>query len=823
MKKSILFFVICFIVFNIFSQTIASIQWQKSFGGTSYDYGSCHQQTSDGGYVFIGYTRSQNGDITINHSNSYDIWVVKMNSNGNLVWQKCLGGTSDEFSGAIKQTSDGGYIICGSTTSNNGDVTGNHGGENPINGNSSNDSWVVKLNSVGIIQWQKCHGGTGDDGATDINQTSDGGYIVCGYTNSNNGDVSGNHGGTNPNDGSDEFDSWVLKLNSLGVIQWQKCYGGSSRELARKIIQNPNGGYIVSGWTNSSDGDITLNHGNEDVWVLKISDLGVIQWQKCYGGFANDEANDIKLTTDGGYIFTGMAGSNDGDISGFHGYFDFWVVKIDALGNLIWQKCFGGTEDDRCNSIIQTNDGGFILSGYTNSIDGDIITSYGNQDAWVVKINISGDLQWQKCFGGTNNVDVLNYTLQTNDGGFVMSGTSNSIDFDAIGNHGFNDLWIFKLFECNATTNSFSTLNVSSCNAYTTPLGQLLTNSGTFTEIIPNHLGCDSTITINFTKFQPTSNNITVQRCLLPYVWNGQSYNTYGNYTQVLQTVHGCDSTVNLTLNYLPITNQNICIVGVNPASGKNKVVWEKEQTAFISNYNIYRENTQSGSFDLIGATNYTDSSVFEDLLSYTNQQAYRYQIKYVDTCGNEGSAGDTHKTLHLTINQGVGSTWNLIWTSYEGISFPSYNIYRGTNSSNMTLINTVASNITSYTDNNAPSGFVYYQIEILGPNCTPTKSPYNNSKSNISTNYPSYLGINENLNNQISIAPNPTTYLTTLTVSQEFIGKSFSITDFAGRIVLQGKIQSMNQTIDLQKVARGSYFLTVENTNLLGFKIIKE
>ena len=138
-------------------------------------------------------------------------------------------------------------------------------------------------------------------------------------------------------------------------------------------------------------------------------------------------------------------------------------------------------------------------------------------------------------------------------------------------------------------------------------------------------------------------------------------------------------------------------------------------------------------------------------------QQAHRYQITYTDTCGNESPTGSPHKTMHLTINQGVGTTWNLIWTPYSGIGFPSYNIYRGTNASNMTLLTTVASNITSYTDANAPGGFVYYQIEIVSPtNCNPTKSNYNNSRSNISTNDPSYLGVNENIMSAISIYPNP-------------------------------------------------------------------
>jgi uncharacterized delta-60 repeat protein len=399
-------------------------------------------------------------------------------------------------------------------------------------------------------------------------------------------------------------------------------------------------------------------------------------------------------------------------------------------------------------------------SGYGNSLaiqpDGKILVG-GNFTAYngvaskrIVRLNSNGSID--NSFNIGNGFDgqacqIFSINLQP-DMRIITGGKFTSFNWK-------NRMNIARIIECNSSTNSSSTINIENCQSFSAPFGVLLETSGTYSGTIQNYKGCDSLITINFIKYPTITNNITFNTCSLPYIWNSQTYNSYGTYTQVFQTIHGCDSTVNLTLNYLPISNQNICIVGVNPTSGKNKVVWEKEQTAVISNYNIYRENTQSGSFDLIGTTNYTDSSVFEDILSNTNQQAYRYQIKYLDTCGNESSAGNIHKTIHLTINQGVGPTWNLIWTPYDGVSYSSYNIYRGSSASNMSLLTTVPSNLTSYTDANAPIGNVYYQIEIVGPNCNPSKSSYNTSRSNISTN-DSSLDLAKIENTKFSIYPNP-------------------------------------------------------------------
>ena len=265
-----------------------SIEWQKSLGGTGEDNAYSIKQTADGGYVVAGHSNSINGDVTGNHG-SIDFWVVKLTSTGVIDWQKSLGGTGWEYALSIQQTADGGYIVAGKSSSNNGDLTGNQG---------SYDYWVVKLTSTGTIDWQKSIGGVGDDGAYSVQQTVDGGYIVAGYTYSIYGDVTGYHGGG---------DSWVAKLDSIGIIEWQKSLGGTSAEKATFIQQTIDGGYIVAGYSNSNDGDVTNSNGGGDFWVVKLTSSGTIDWQKVLGGSGWDLAEHIQQTTDGGYVVTGFS------------------------------------------------------------------------------------------------------------------------------------------------------------------------------------------------------------------------------------------------------------------------------------------------------------------------------------------------------------------------------------------------------------------------------------------------------------------------------------------------------------------------------------
>lgn len=427
MKKKT-FAVVIFLWLVFFSAVTMSqpvILWQKTFGGSYEDDAWSMQRTQDGGYILAGGTDSHDGNVSINHG-SFDFWVVKTNNSGGIQWEKSLGGSDVDIAHSVAQTSDGGYIVAGSTMSNDSDVSGNHG---------DFDCWIVKLNNIGNIQWQKCLGGSGADEAWCVQQTTDGGYIVCATTISNDGDVTGHHGPVE--------DYWIVKLNPSGNIIWQKALGGFSRDIAHSILQTSDGGYIVAGASCSNDGDVTGNHSfYYDSWIVKLDGSGNIQWEKCYGGTNQDGAWSIIQLSDGSYVIAGSSMSNDGDVTVNHGLTDYWIVKINSNGNLLWQKSFGGADSDDAFSIAKTSDDGFVISGTSNSNDGDVSGNHGGEDCWIVKINSSGDLVWQNSFGGSDD-DYIWSVQQTIPDCFLATTESN--DGNISGNHGYYDFWMFQI------------------------------------------------------------------------------------------------------------------------------------------------------------------------------------------------------------------------------------------------------------------------------------------------------------------------------------------------------------------------------------------
>ena len=353
-------------------------------------------------------------------------FVAPLFAQPTIQWQKTLGGSELEEVRSVKQTNDGGYIAAGVTTSYDGDVVGNHGGR---------DMWVVKFTETGAVEWKKAYGGTGVEWPYAIQQTPEGGYIVAGYADSNNGDVTGNHGGK---------DAWVVKLSSTGAIEWQKSLGGSGWDEAWAIQLTSDGGYILAGRSNSLDGDVTGNHGGLDYWVVKLNNLGAIEWQRSLGGTKEDNGYAVRQTMDGGYIVAGESLSTNGDITGNHGDADYCVVKLGPMGNLEWQKSFGGTGLDRANVVVQANDGGYVVIGQASSNIGDITHPHGGYDIWVVKMDSFGILEWEKSFGGSDQ-DWGSAVQLTIDGGYVIGGSTWSNDGDAIGNDGITDMWVVKL------------------------------------------------------------------------------------------------------------------------------------------------------------------------------------------------------------------------------------------------------------------------------------------------------------------------------------------------------------------------------------------
>jgi hypothetical protein len=440
-------------LYGFFSSLITfaqpSIQWQKCLGGKGIDIAKSIIQTNDGGYLIAGSTTSIDGDVTKNHDttgNNSDIWLIKLDADGNLQWQKCIGGTGGDYATSLIKTTDGGYAIAGYTWSTDGDANGD------IN-HFSADFWVIKLSATDTIQWQKKYGGYADDVANSIYQTADGGYVVAGYTQSHDGDVTVFNG---------KSDFWVIKIDTSGVLQWQKTYGGSGVDVANSIIQTHDGGYLIAGFTDSPDSEVSGLHldyfgdTTMDYWVVKTNDTGAIEWAKCYGGGFTDNATSVIQTSDGGYMVAGFSDFGP-DSNGYYNYYDYWLVKIDTAGNIQWQNRYGGIENDVPYTVLQTHDGGYIISGCSVSDSGEVTGNHGRNDYWILKTDGNGKMLSGTCFGGSMD-DIPYSIIETNDGSFAIAGSTQSNDGNISGFHdscAYNstfseidcnpDFWIVKL------------------------------------------------------------------------------------------------------------------------------------------------------------------------------------------------------------------------------------------------------------------------------------------------------------------------------------------------------------------------------------------
>ncbi len=422
--KPILFFILLFKTAFLLAQG-PNILWSKTYGGTSLDGFQDAIQTSDGGFMIAGHTESNNGDVTLNHGIS-DVWVVKVSAQGTLLWQHSFGGLGREGGAKMSPTSDGGCILLAGAVNDDGDVTGTHG---------QNDAWVIKLSAAGSIEWQKALGGSLQEIGESIRQTADGGYIVAVNTFSTDGDITNNHGG---------LDAWVVKLSASGIIEWKKTYGGSQQDTAYCIQPTSDGGYIMVGDTFSNDGDVTDNRGSGDVWVVKLSEVGAIEWQRTYGGTAGDWGRSIIQTTEGGYLVGAGSRSTDINITNNHGSDDIWLLKLSSSGILEWQKSFGGSGYESIQNVQQTANGSYIIAGDTFSNDGDITENKGTSDAWLLKVSSTGSLVWQKTLGGSS-LDHSGAVIALTGGGYLMTGKTYSNNGDIIQNYGSQDAWLVQL------------------------------------------------------------------------------------------------------------------------------------------------------------------------------------------------------------------------------------------------------------------------------------------------------------------------------------------------------------------------------------------
>ena len=360
------------------------IMFVKTFGGKNIDKGNSIHQTYDGGYILTGFTGSTG-------NGSEDLWLIKTNSNGEEEWSKTFGGSDSDRGTDVQQTTNGGFIITGST----GQIF-------------EQELWLLKTNSQGGEEWSKTFGGVWDIGQS-VQQTTDGGFIITGRN------VPIFDGKTK------KIDLWLIKTNSNGEEVWSKTFGGGREEWDEgvSVKQTKDGGFVITGRTSS------FGNGSEDLWLIKTNSDGEEEWSKTFGGSDRDEGWDVQQTMDGGFVIIG------GTKSIGSGDFDVWIIKTNSLGVEEWSKTFGDSKWDWGTSIQQTTDGGFIVTGMTKSLGN------GKGDVWIIKTDPYGDKEWSKSFGGVHQ-DQGNDVQQTSDGGYIITGFTESFG------SGKYDVWLIK-------------------------------------------------------------------------------------------------------------------------------------------------------------------------------------------------------------------------------------------------------------------------------------------------------------------------------------------------------------------------------------------
>ncbi len=439
-----------FRLFYITAQT-PDIEWQSSYGGLNGDNLSEMKQTADGGFILAGTSYSGiSGIKTEAGFGNGDYWIIKIDALGNIEWQNTIGGTVNDFLTCIDLTDDGGYIIGGYS---NSPVSG----DKSENGLGYFDFWILKLDVNGEIVWQNTLGGNSFDALITLKQTLDGGYILGG--NSSSGISFDKTAGSF---GFDDY--WVVKLDNTGNIIWQQTLGGTSVDILTDLQLTNDNGFIIAGHSISGISPLKSEGliGEYDCWIIKLSEEGSLEWENTIGGNKADYVYSIKQTTDNGFI---LGCTSESEISGDKNEnswkSDYWILKVDLSGNIVWQNTINASGYDAIHEVIETVNGNFVVGGVSGSkLSGDKTEDkIGSDDFWIVQLDEVGNMGWQNTIGGVN-ADVLNSLKQLFDGSIACAGSSQSgINGDKTSiNYGSDDFWFLKLFpeECYIPTGIYT-------------------------------------------------------------------------------------------------------------------------------------------------------------------------------------------------------------------------------------------------------------------------------------------------------------------------------------------------------------------------------
>ncbi len=358
--------------------------WTRTYGGANIDIGHDVKQTADGGFIVAGYTRSYG-------PSGRNVWLLKTDADGNMEWSEAYGGGNDDEGHAVWQASDGGYIVAGHTKSF---------------GAGGTDVYLVRTDASGNELWTRTFGGPHDDEAYSVLETGDGGIVIAGVTSSY---------------GAGSRDMWLIKTDADGVPLWTRTHGGTGSDGAWSVSRTSDDGFILAGWTFSYGGGFLGN-----AWLVKTDSLGLLEWQRPFGGSGVDRGYCAQETSDGRYI---MAGYTDSFGSGLY---DMLMVRTDSEGTAEWIEAYGGSGRDYGHSVVQTVDGGFLAAGYTLSYGA------GGDDIWLVRTDPDGAMEWHTTYGGSAS-DVAYSIANTSDGGYIVAG--HTLSYGA----GLHDVWLMRL------------------------------------------------------------------------------------------------------------------------------------------------------------------------------------------------------------------------------------------------------------------------------------------------------------------------------------------------------------------------------------------
>ena len=447
--KPFLILILLFLVQINFAQDI-NIEWQNCFGGSENDitgnYSNSIIKINDG-FLVGGSTGSSDGDVESGNHGSNDIWIIKTDDYGNLIWEKTFGGSDSDRLDALIESNDSTCYFIGRSYSTDGDVqSGNQG---------YGDHWLVKLNTAGEIIWGKTFGGSNVERLANIQLTPEGDILVLSRTSSNDGDLNYE----NP-DGSSYI--WFYKVSSEGELLWSDVFGGNGPNYGFDLLQTSDGGYLILGSCRGLNGGCICDHHNagdtyySDIWMIKLNSVREIEWENCYGGSDFDNGREL-IEEENGYTILASSLSNDGDV-GFNFYkTDIWFFQIDKLGNITNSKTYGGGDHDNPYALFKNEENGnYTFFGSTKSDNGDVSGNHSfdtYSDIWYLVIDSLGNIQYQKCIGNQGD-QMPGGILKLDEGIFIIAATSNWSDDDDVecprpNPYSNDDIWFFELLDCN--------------------------------------------------------------------------------------------------------------------------------------------------------------------------------------------------------------------------------------------------------------------------------------------------------------------------------------------------------------------------------------